>query len=91
MAGIGILSLEQEAQPEMFASLADAMWWALVTMTTVGYGDMYPVTLGGRVLAGAIMLLGVGTVALPAGLLAAASATSWPASGRSDATGRRFV
>ncbi|GAA4500424.1 potassium channel family protein [Pseudaeromonas paramecii] len=72
MAGIGILSLEQEAQPEMFASLPDAMWWALVTMTTVGYGDMYPVTLGGRVLAGAIMLLGVGTVALPAGLLAAA-------------------
>lgn len=72
MAGVGILSLEQAAQPEMFASLPDAMWWALVTMTTVGYGDMYPVTLGGRVLAGALMLLGVGTVALPAGLLAAA-------------------
>jgi voltage-gated potassium channel len=61
---------EHEAQPEVFASIPDAMWWAIVTMTTVGYGDMVPVTTFGKVIGGAIAVLGLGMVALPAGLLA---------------------
>lgn len=64
-------AVEHEAQPEAFASIGDSLWWAVVTMTTVGYGDVTPITAPGRILATAIMLLGVGFVALPAGVLAA--------------------
>jgi voltage-gated potassium channel len=62
---------EHEAQPLVFASIPDAMWWAIVTMTTVGYGDMVPVTTLGKVIGGVIAVIGLGMVALPAGLLAA--------------------
>lgn len=62
---------EHEAQPLVFASIPDAMWWAIVTMTTVGYGDMVPVTTLGKVIGGIIAVIGLGMVALPAGLLAA--------------------
>jgi voltage-gated potassium channel len=61
---------EHDAQPTVFASIPDAMWWAVVTMTTVGYGDMVPVTPLGRVVGGVIAIIGLGMVALPAGLLA---------------------
>ena len=64
-------NLEHHAQPEAFSSIPDALWWAVVTMTTVGYGDITPITFGGKLLATFIMLLGVGVVALPAGILAA--------------------
>ena len=61
---------EHEAQPQAFAGILDAMWWAVVTMTTVGYGDIVPVTTFGKVIGGVIAVIGVGMVALPAGLLA---------------------
>lgn len=64
-------TLEHTAQPDAFQDIPHAIWWAVVTMTTVGYGDVTPVTFAGRLLAGFIMLLGVGVVALPAGMLAA--------------------
>ncbi len=64
-------NLEHVAQPDHFSSIPDAIWWAIVTMTTVGYGDVVPITFGGKILAAFIMLLGVGVVALPAGILAA--------------------
>lgn len=62
--------LEGDAQPEQFGSVAASVWWAVVTLTTVGYGDITPVTSLGKVLGAIIMLLGVGTVALPAAMLA---------------------
>jgi len=62
--------LESQAQPEAFGTVAAAVWWAVVTLTTVGYGDITPVTSLGKVLGAIIMLLGVGTVALPAAMLA---------------------
>jgi voltage-gated potassium channel len=63
--------VEHKAQPENFGSIGQSLWWAIVTMTTVGYGDLTPITAAGRLLAAVIMLLGVGIVALPAGILAA--------------------
>ena len=64
-------ALEHEAQPQAFGSIGQSAWWAVVTMTTVGYGDVTPITVAGRMLATLIMLLGVGIVALPAAMLAA--------------------
>ena len=62
---------ERYAQPEHFGSIPAAMWWAIVTLTTVGYGDIYPITTIGKVLAASIALLGVGMVALPTSILGA--------------------
>ncbi|MCR4428196.1 MAG: ion transporter [Caldiserica bacterium] len=62
--------VENEAQPETFSSIPRAMWWAVATLTTVGYGDMYPITPLGKLLGGIIALLGIGLFALPAGIIA---------------------
>ena len=62
---------ESAAQPEVFSSIPAAMWWSVVTLTTVGYGDTVPVTIAGRILAGVIAVLGIGLFALPAGILSA--------------------
>jgi voltage-gated potassium channel len=61
---------EHEAQPEKFASIPHAMWWALITLTTVGYGDIVPITMGGKLFGAFISVIGIGMVALPAGILA---------------------
>lgn len=63
-------AVEHDAQPAVFSSIPASMWWGLVTLTTVGYGDVYPVTPLGKVVAGISVLLGVGLFALPAGILA---------------------
>lgn len=62
--------IEKEAQPIAFGSIPDAMWWGITTLTTVGYGDVVPLTAFGKVLGGFISILGVGLFALPAGILA---------------------
>lgn len=72
LSATGIYYFEHEAQPELFASIFHSMWWAVVTLTTVGYGDMYPITVGGRVFTFIILIIGIGIVAIPAGLLASA-------------------
>jgi voltage-gated potassium channel len=64
--------VESEAQPNQFSSIPAAMWWGVATLTTVGYGDVYPVTTAGRFLGAAIAILGVGLFALPTGILASA-------------------
>ncbi len=61
---------EHQAQPEAFSSIPAAMWWGIVTLTTVGYGDVYPITLPGKILGAIIAVLGIGLFALPAGILA---------------------
>lgn len=62
--------IEHDAQPEKFSSIPETMWWSVATLTTAGYGDMYPVTVTGRILASFISILGIGLFALPAGILA---------------------
>lgn len=64
--------VESEAQPQQFSSIPAAMWWGVATLTTVGYGDVYPVTTAGRFLGAGIAILGVGLFALPTGILASA-------------------
>lgn len=68
-AGVMYL-LERSAQPQLFDSIPHTLWWAIVTMATVGYGDMVPVTAAGRVFGGMIMLLGIALFAVPTGILA---------------------
>lgn len=69
-ASSGIYLVENHAQPQEFESIPKAMWWAVVTLTTVGYGDVTPVTNAGKILGALITILGVGLAALPAGILA---------------------
>ena len=61
---------EQSAQPEAFGSIPAALWWGIVTLTTVGYGDVAPVTVGGKIFGALVTVMGVGIVAVPAGILA---------------------
>ncbi len=63
--------VEREAQPNKFSSIPQAMWWGVVTLTTVGYGDIYPVTPLGKFLSSIISLLGIGLFAMPTGILSA--------------------
>ncbi|AZN64059.1 ion transporter [Acinetobacter sp. ANC 4282] len=70
IAAAGMYVVENQAQPEVFSSIPASMWWAVVTLTTVGYGDVTPVTSIGRFLGALITILGVGLAALPAGILA---------------------
>ena len=63
-------AVEYEAQPETFSSIPETMWWAVAALTTVGYGDMYPITPLGKFLGAVIAVLGIGMFALPAGVLA---------------------
>jgi voltage-gated potassium channel len=63
---------ENEAQPDRFSSILAAMWWGIATLTTIGYGDIYPITGAGKVLAAVVAVLGIGMFALPTGILGAA-------------------
>jgi voltage-gated potassium channel len=62
--------VENPVQPEVFPDIPTAMWWGVMTMTTVGYGDIYPITVIGRIFAAIVSILGIGLFALPAGFLA---------------------
>ena len=72
VSAIMLYMIEGEVQEEAFGSIPRAIWWAIATLTTVGYGDVYPVTPLGRVAASVIALAGIGLVALPAGVFASA-------------------
>lgn len=72
LSAAGIYHFEHEAQPEAFSSLFQSLWWAVTTLTTVGYGDVYPVTIGGRIFTFFVLLIGLGVVSVPAGLVASA-------------------
>jgi len=72
LSAVGIYYFEHQAQPEQFKSVFHGLWWALATLTTVGYGDVYPVTLGGKMFTFLILMVGLGVVAVPTGLVASA-------------------
>lgn len=72
LSAVGIYYFENEAQPENFKSIFHSLWWAMATLSTVGYGDVYPITPGGRVFTFIVLMIGIGIIAVPAGLLASA-------------------
>jgi voltage-gated potassium channel len=74
IAAMMLYFIEGETKPEAFGSITRSLWWAIVTLTTVGYGDVYPETALGRVAAGLVALAGIGIVAMPTGILASAFA-----------------
>lgn len=74
LAAAAMYAAEHSAQPDKLGSIPAAMWWAIVTLTTVGYGDVYPVTVVGRLVASVTMVFGLMTLALPVGIVATAFA-----------------
>lgn len=71
IASILMYNIESAAQPDKFANAFDALWWAIATLTTVGYGDVYPITVAGKILSIIIAILGIGMVAVPTGIITA--------------------
>ena len=69
ISSVGIYYCENSVQPEIFGSITKSLWWSIVTLTTVGYGDMIPVTVVGKVFSSIIFLLGIGIIAIPTGLI----------------------
>ncbi len=74
LSASGIYFFENESQPELFSSIFHSLWWAIVTLTTVGYGDVFPITVGGKIFTFFVLMIGVGLVTVPAGLVATALA-----------------
>ena len=72
LSAAGIYYFENPLQPEVFSSVFDGLWWAVATLITVGYGDVYPVTAGGKIFTFLVLIIGLGVVAVPTGLLASA-------------------
>lgn len=71
-AGILMYYIEKDAQPDAFRNIGDGFWWAIVSFTTVGYGDLYPVTNLGRLLGSIISLIGIAMIAIPTGIISSA-------------------
>jgi len=63
---------EHEAQPELFSSIPYSMWWGVITLTTIGYGDVYPVTVAGKIIGAGVAILGIAVYAIPTGIMASA-------------------
>jgi len=76
VSAVGIYYFENEVQPESFKSIFHCLWWAVATLTTVGYGDIYPITAGGKIFSSIIVFIGLGIVAVPTGLIASSLSTS---------------
>ncbi len=72
ISSVGIYYFENSAQPERFKSVFHSLWWAVATLTTVGYGDVYPITVGGKIFTSIVVIIGLGIVAVPTGLIASA-------------------
>jgi len=70
LASAGIYYFEKDIPNSNFPSIFHALWWAVVTLTTVGYGDVYPQTTGGKIFTGFILMIGLAVIAIPSGLIA---------------------
>lgn len=84
LSAVGIYHFEHTAQPDVFRSIFDALWWAMATLTTVGYGDVYPITNGGRFFTFIVLVIGLGFVAVPTGIVASALSSLRPKSDQTE-------
>ena len=71
ISSVLVYNFEHDAQPQEFQNAFSGLWWAIATLTTVGYGDIYPVTVAGKIFSAIIALLGIGIVAVPTGIISA--------------------
>lgn len=83
-SSLGIYSVEHEAQPEVFSNAFSGIWWSVSTLLTVGYGDIYPVTVIGKLIGICIAFLGVGVVAIPTGIISAGFVEQYTKNQQSD-------
>ncbi len=72
LSAVGIYYFENAVQPASFSSIFSSLWWSVVTLTTVGYGDVVPITVGGRVFTFVILMIGLGIIAIPSGMISSA-------------------
>ena len=72
LSAVGIYYFENSVQPESFSSVFSSLWWSVVTLTTVGYGDIVPITIGGRIFTFIILMIGLGIIAIPSGMISSA-------------------
>jgi len=72
VSAVGIYYFESDTQPEIFKSIFHSLWWSVTTLTTVGYGDAFPITMGGRIFTFFILMIGLGLVAVPTGIVSSA-------------------
>lgn len=72
ISSVGIYLFEHEAQPDVFVSIPESFWWAIASFTTVGYGDMVPITGGGRFFTAIVLFIGLGVVAVPSAIITTA-------------------
>ena len=83
-SSLGIYSAEHDAQPEVFSNAFSGIWWSVSTLLTVGYGDIYPITVIGKIMAICIAFLGVGVVAIPTGIISAGFVEQYTKNQHSD-------
>lgn len=76
LSAVGIYYFENSVQPEKFSSVFDSLWWAVATLTTVGYGDVYPITVGGKIFTFIMLIVGLSIIAVPAGIISSALTNS---------------
>ena len=72
LSAVGIYYFENSVQPEAFSSIFSSLWWSVVTLTTVGYGDIVPITFGGRIFTFIVLMIGLGIIAIPSGMISSA-------------------
>jgi len=72
LSPVEIFFCERAAQPDVFRSVFDGLWWAVVTLTTVGYSDAIPITAGGKIFTFFVLIIGIGMIAILSGLVASA-------------------
>ena len=72
VSAVGIYYFEHTAQPEIFTSIFSSLWWSGITLTTVGYGDVYPITVGGKIFTFIMLMIGLGIISIPSGMISSA-------------------
>ncbi len=90
-ASLCMYSAEHEAQPDVFNNAFSGLWWSISAILTIGYGDIYPVTLAGKILAVIISILGVGVVAIPTGIISAGFVEHYNKMQKENARGRGTI